>query len=186
MALARGQWQNRKARKCSGGAPGTSAAYGSPVREGRFEVRARGGDRERGASLVEFALVVPLLTLFLFGIVQFGLAYDKKQSINSAAREGARTAAIPTNTVSTAKAAAEDSFDGLLDGTVTTSVYVVATTSTPMSGAPLGDAVKPCQGNEGKLVIVISRVEHVLTIPFFGAPVLNLEGRGEFRCERQG
>ncbi len=33
--------------------------------------------------------------MFLFGIVQFGMAYDAKQSINSAAREGARMAAIP-------------------------------------------------------------------------------------------
>ena len=51
-------------------------------------MRQCGSSRERGASLVEFALIVPLLTLFLFGIVQFGIAYDKQQSINSAAREG--------------------------------------------------------------------------------------------------
>ncbi len=52
---------------------------------------SRRTSRDGGASLVEFALVVPLLTLFLFGIVQFGIAYDKKQSINSAAREGLGT-----------------------------------------------------------------------------------------------
>jgi Flp pilus assembly protein TadG len=63
-------------------------------------VRARGqGGRERGASLVEFAFVVPLLTLFLFGIVQFGIAYDKQQSVNSASREGARLGALRTTTM---------------------------------------------------------------------------------------
>ncbi|MFP5320526.1 MAG: TadE/TadG family type IV pilus assembly protein [Acidimicrobiia bacterium] len=134
------------------------------------------GERERGASLVEFALIVPLLTLFLFGIVQFGLAYDKKQSINSAAREGARTAAIPTNTVSDVEAAVENSFQGLIDGTVTTTVMVGATTYT--SGQ------EPCDGNAGQTVVVESHVDHELTIPFFGAPVLDLQGRGEFRCER--
>jgi len=147
-------------------------------------VRRSGTKREGGASLVEFALVLPLLTLFLFGIIQFGLAYDKKQSINAAAREGARTGAIPTNTVASVRSAAENAFDGLLDGTVTTDVFVIANTSTPVTGSPLADSVKPCEANEGKLVVVQSSVSHELTIPFFGSPDLTLTGRGEFRCER--
>lgn len=139
-------------------------------------MRRSGTNREGGASLVEFALVVPLLALFLFGIIQFGLAYDKKQSINSAAREGARTAAIPTNTVADVEAAVENAFQGLIDGNVTTTVSVAATT--------YSSSQAPCDGNVGLTVVVESHVEHVLTIPFFGAPVLDLEGRGEFRCER--
>ena len=148
--------------------------------------RRREGTRRghRGASLVEFALIVPLLSMFLFGIVQFGLAYDKKQSINAAAREGARTGAIPVNTVSTIKSSVENSFDGLLDGTVTTRVYVIPNTSTPIIGSGLADSAKPCEANEGKLVVVVAEVDHELTIPFFGSPLLTLEGRGEFRCER--
>lgn len=135
--------------------------------------------RDQGASLVEFALVVPILTLFLFAIIQFGLAYDKKQSINSAAREGARTAAIPVSSVDDIETAVENSFQGLVTGDVVTTVKVGATTFTPGSTTEM-----PCDGNAGSTVIVESHVDHVLTIPFYGAPTLDLQGRGEFRCER--
>lgn len=48
---------------------------------------------ERGATLVEAALVYPLLFLVLFGIVEFGLAFKDYLSISHAARDGARAGA---------------------------------------------------------------------------------------------
>jgi Flp pilus assembly protein TadG len=45
---------------------------------------------ERGQSLVEFAMVLPLLLVLLFGIVDFGRAFQSWISITNAAREGAR------------------------------------------------------------------------------------------------
>lgn len=134
-------------------------------------MRARGRDRERGASLVEFALVVPLLTLFLFGIVQFGLAYDAKQSINSAAREGARTGALPGSTVANIRTATQNAYQGLLDDAA-----VNVNVSHDGGG---GDPPCATAGN----VIVVASVNFDLTIPFWGVEPLKLEGRGEFRCE---
>lgn len=49
---------------------------------------------EKGASAVEFAIVASLLLMILFGIIQFGIAYNRVQGLNSAGREGARTASI--------------------------------------------------------------------------------------------
>ncbi len=111
---------------------GTSAAYSSPVREGCEDVRARRRDRERGASLVEFALVIPLLTLFLFGIVQFGIAYDKQQSMNSAAREGARLGALATSTLGDIATRAVESYDASAAAGQEPRVYIYggATTGT--------------------------------------------------------
>lgn len=43
-----------------------------------------------GAQLVEFALVLPLLLALVVGIFDFGQAYNLKQKLNNAAREGAR------------------------------------------------------------------------------------------------
>lgn len=59
---------------------------------------ARGGGRgaggRRGAAAVEFAILLPLLALILFGIVQFGVAMYDKSVITSASREAARYAAV--------------------------------------------------------------------------------------------
>jgi Flp pilus assembly protein TadG len=45
-----------------------------------------------GSQLLEFALVVPLLLAMVIGILDFGEAYNLKQKLNNAAREGARFA----------------------------------------------------------------------------------------------
>lgn len=51
------------------------------------------GDRdERGASLVEFALIIVLLVTLLLGIVIFGILLSKRQVLTQAAAEGARYA----------------------------------------------------------------------------------------------
>jgi hypothetical protein len=54
--------------------------------------RRAGGDRERGAVLVEAAVVFPLLIFIVLGICEFGLAYRNSLTVSSASRAGARTA----------------------------------------------------------------------------------------------
>ena len=49
---------------------------------------------DRGANLVEFALVVPLLLLLVLGIVEFGLLFGQSNEVRHAAREGARYGAV--------------------------------------------------------------------------------------------
>ena len=46
--------------------------------------------RERGAALVEFALILPLVLMLAFGMVTAGLTYNHKIDLTHAAREGAR------------------------------------------------------------------------------------------------
>jgi Flp pilus assembly protein TadG len=50
--------------------------------------------RRRGQALVEFALVLPVLLLILFGIVDFGRAIYAFNAVSNAAREGGRTAIV--------------------------------------------------------------------------------------------
>lgn len=56
--------------------------------------RIRGRGSDRGAAAVEFALVLPLLLLIVFGIVDFGRAYNAQIELTQAAREGVRLAAL--------------------------------------------------------------------------------------------
>ena len=54
-------------------------------------------DGERGQSLVEFSMIVPLFLLFLLGLLEFGMVFDHVLTISYASREGARTGAALAN-----------------------------------------------------------------------------------------
>ena len=50
---------------------------------------------ERGATILETALVLPILFAVIFGILEFGRAYNIFQTVTNAAREGARYSVAP-------------------------------------------------------------------------------------------
>ncbi len=50
----------------------------------------RSRQRERGSAIVEFALILPVLTMLLLGMLTGGMALFHKQQVTSAAREAAR------------------------------------------------------------------------------------------------
>ncbi|WP_228125795.1 TadE/TadG family type IV pilus assembly protein [Alcaligenes faecalis] len=66
-----------------------------PPREGQLAKR-RGVDKkyQYGAYALEFALVFPLLFLFMYGLLTFGLIMTAQQSLNFAAESGARAALL--------------------------------------------------------------------------------------------
>ncbi len=53
--------------------------------------RTRWGN-ERGASAVEFALILPVFMLLVYGALAFGLALSLKHTMTEAAAEGSRSA----------------------------------------------------------------------------------------------
>jgi Flp pilus assembly protein TadG len=55
--------------------------------------RLRRYDLQRGAAAVEFALVLPLFLLLVFGIVDFSRAFNVQLTVSDAAAEGARALA---------------------------------------------------------------------------------------------
>ena len=50
----------------------------------------RRGRDDRGAALVEFAITLPLLVMFLLGMFTGGIAYNQKLAITNGVREGSR------------------------------------------------------------------------------------------------
>ena len=54
--------------------------------------------RRRGATVVEFAVVAPILFLLLFGIIEFGRYVMLQQIAITSTREGSRKAALGTTT----------------------------------------------------------------------------------------
>ena len=51
-------------------------------------------DGERGTALVEFAIVVPLFLMLVFGVIAFGVTYNDYISVRQGAREAARQGAV--------------------------------------------------------------------------------------------
>jgi Flp pilus assembly protein TadG len=86
--------------------------------------------RERGAAAVEFALVLPILMLIIFGIVDFGRMLNAQITLTEAAREGARATSLVN------AAAGGVRIDAVLNGmTVTDSI-----TACPIPPGPTDDA----------------------------------------------
>jgi Flp pilus assembly protein TadG len=50
--------------------------------------------REQGQTMAEFALVLPVLAILLFGVIQFGIAFNNYLAVTDAVRAGARQAAV--------------------------------------------------------------------------------------------
>jgi Flp pilus assembly protein TadG len=149
---------------------------------------------ERGASAVEFAIIVSVLLLILFGIIQFGIAYNRVQGLESAGREGARTASIGaqvSDVVPRVRAAQSlfTSTDVLVDiswsadnGTSYTSICTNCAASS---------TTRPCQtAGAGHLVRVTARVpaaaKYAIAIPLWSNWQITYTGTGVFRCEKTG
>src|SRR6188474_2435216 len=86
--------------------------------------------RTKGAAIIEFALVVPILFLLVWGIISFSRAYQRLNALSSALREGARVASTLDSLVSlgsrrTQVRTAVRSFSGALGYPVDTSLVTV-------------------------------------------------------------
>jgi len=71
----------------------------------RLALKKKRQSGEQGQTIVEFALVTPLLLLIIFGTIEFCFLYETVDTINFAAREGARVGAVigPTDVAADSK-----------------------------------------------------------------------------------
>ena len=88
---------------------------------GRKSVRNRLKDTT-GQNLVEFALVVPMLLLLVFGIAEFGRAWMTRNILTGAAREAVRVAVVPDGSIGAATTRANQI---LASAGITTAVVTV-------------------------------------------------------------
>lgn len=82
---------------------------------------------ERGAVLVEAAIVMPVLVLLLFGILEWGLAFKTTLTVSSATRSGARTgSAMPrqSNYDTAVREAVETSLDAMSGNAVPLELWI--------------------------------------------------------------
>jgi TadE-like protein len=76
---------------------------------------------ERGAAAVELALILPVILMLLFGIIQFGRAYNASIVVTHAAREAVRKVALGASDAE-AKTAGEQAGLSLPGGVLVASI----------------------------------------------------------------
>jgi Flp pilus assembly protein TadG len=122
---------------------------------------------ERGATAVEFALVVPLLIVLMIGIAEFGRAFQVQGTLSAAAREGVRLMALQ-NDPAAARAAVRDAASSLDPG-ITDAQIVISPASCPVLNS-----------GSTSVRVTINYPMPYLT-GFFGTG-LDLTGTGVMRC----
>jgi Flp pilus assembly protein TadG len=131
---------------------------------------------ERGAVAVEFALLVPLLVVLLFAIIEFGLVMAKVVTYVSAAREGARYAAVhcQPNT-----SGADECFE---DVTLIPAKVVDSAVGYSIGpGVPAADV--DCSVAAGEPVTVGWQQDVPIAVPFVPDLSFSMTVEGTFRCE---
>ena len=115
---------------------------------------------QKGATAVEFAIILPLLLLLIFGIIEFGLLLFNRHVITNAAREAAR-AGIVVRLPRLSNAEIETIARNYCEQYLVT--FGTGTLEIPLpllredeSGAPLGmdDEGKPKLGGFGDVLVV--------------------------------
>ena len=86
---------------------------------------------KRGAVVVEFALVLPVFLLLIFGMIEFGRAVMVQQILVNASREGARQAVLDGSTVA--------EVDNRVDAYLSAAVINGATTEYAVNGISVAD-----------------------------------------------
>ncbi len=114
---------------------------------------------QRGAALVEFALISSLLFLLLFGIIEIGLILGDQTQVGQAAREAARSAAVGS-TVEAAQATAVSAGTGLR--LTSASVYLEKSADGGATWSALGDTGGANNAASGSLIRATVSYAHPL------------------------
>lgn len=129
--------------------------------------------RGRGQALVEFALVIPIFLLLIFGLVDLGRAVFANNSLAEAARDGARYGSVQARSYSVAsRGLVEDYVLGRLEAVPGATVTV---TCVPKR-ADIG-----CSGSGDDYLVVTTEADLEMITPIIGQIVgtLQLEARSE-------
>jgi len=146
------------------------------IRRGTRNIAKR-SRREGGASAVELALLFPVLAIFLFGIIEFGVAFLQIQSIRTGVREGGRTAAVGAQVSTTQQR------------TVAAAVGSIPNGHTSLVQVNSSEGGRCTSQNIGSDVTVVYDTANLpgggvlVRIPLISDMVLNPVIKASFRCE---
>lgn len=137
---------------------------------------------QKGATVVEFAIILPLLLMMIFGILEFSLILYDKAMLTNATREAARATALFQWPGRISLDDIETVVNDYLEENRLVSFDESASPEIFINDTPIGDLTHPpCSGLQGSPnTIKIEYYYDFLFLPFGG---INLDSQAEMRCE---
>lgn len=137
---------------------------------------------QKGATVVEFAIILPLLLIMIFGILEFSLILYDKAMLTNATREAARATALFQWPGRISLDDIETVVNDYLEENRLVSFDESASPEIFINGTPIGNLTDPpCSGSQGfPNTIKIEYYYDFLFLPFGG---INLDSQAEMRCE---
>ena len=133
---------------------------------------------EKGQALIELALVLPLILVFIMIIVDFGIALDRREVIQHAVREGARRAAVGAGTANVVDYTVDQSQGALEAGKIDV-CYVDENGNNPVGFA--GDGVRVSATYTYEFTIGGGEMLGMWDVP---APTIDMTPSAEARLEK--
>jgi len=159
-----------------------------------MRLRGRNGTMDRGGTMVEFALTLPIFIILVVGIIEFGWCFFVQHTMQYATREGMRLAIVGRtltdtsgNTMSPVASIIytirQEASLAVNPDSVLISIYQVGTNfSDPTNWQNTQTA-----GNRGDYMRVRTRVVHTFFTPligsFFPGGTMTIQAEGTFRNE---
>lgn len=158
--------------------------------------------RDEGAAAVEFALVVPLLLLLVFGIIDFGILFGQNLALSNAARDAARFGVVRqidgsagrscyqvlkrARDASVTIALNPNDVGVTVSRSGTTICSVAAGTALPTTANTAALQKLPCKdsvsGTDDQLQVAATYSGRMV-IPVIPGSSFSLTGKGYFKCE---
>ena len=159
-----------------------------------MRLRGRNGTMDRGGTMVEFALTLPIFIILVVGIIEFGWCFFVQHTLQYATREGMRLAIVGrtlTDTSGTTLSPVasiiytirQEASLAVNPDSVLISIYQVGTNFSD----PANWQNTQTDGNRGDYMRVRTRVIHTFFTPligrFFPGGTMTIQAEGTFRNE---
>ncbi|MCH4890437.1 pilus assembly protein [Acidaminobacter sp. JC074] len=121
---------------------------------------------EKGQSLVEFALLIPILILILMAIIEFGFMFNTYITVSNASREGARLGSV-----------------GATNAEISQRVLEAAPN---LDADRISISISPGNRNSGDMINVTIEYDYEIITPImssFLSPLIDLEAQTVMRVE---
>lgn len=140
-----------------------------------------GRRRERGAALVEFALLLPVLMVLVLGTIDFGYLINRSTLLHNAAREGARVGVFDGD------ASAVEARVRSAANTLDQSLLTVTVTCTKPNGTACPGVSFDAEWEKGGTVVVLAEYDYTYLNPATAVlglgPTRHLESTIQMRIE---